>query len=68
MQTTLNLHMWYIIYIIKLFEILVQISVHKHLLIIITKFCSPMISNVHTMSLADMSATLQKSYGWQHSF
>ena len=51
-----------------LLEILVNINNHKHFLIINAKFHSCMINNVHTMSLADMLATLQKSYGWQHSF
>ena len=56
------------IYIIKLLEILVYISDHKHHLTINAKFHSSMINKAHTMSLADMSATLQKLYGQQHSF
>ena len=46
----------------------VYTSDQKYCLIINAKFYSSMINNVHTMSPADMSATLQKSYGWQHSF
>ena len=52
----------------NLLETLVYISNHKHYLIINAKFHSSMITNVQTMSPADMSAALQKSYGWQHSF
>ena len=51
-----------------LLEILVNINSHKHYLIINAKFHSATINNVHTMSLADMLAAPQKSYGWQHSF
>ena len=52
----------------SLLEILVNINNHKHYLIINAKFHSSKINNAHTMSLANMSATPQKSYGWQHSF
>ena len=47
-----------------LLEILVNINNQKHYLII----NSSTINNVHTMSLANMSAAPQKLYGWQHSF
>ena len=55
-------------HIINLLEILVYISDHEYLLIMNAKFHNSMMTIVHTMSLANMSATLQKSYGWQHSF
>ena len=64
--------MWNIIFskyiYFNLLEILVYISNHKHYLIINAKFHSSKINNAHTMSLADMSAAPQKSYGQQHSF
>ena len=47
----------------SLLEILVDINNHKHYLIINAKYHSSKINNVHTMSLANMSAALQKSYG-----
>ena len=62
--------MWYIMirHIINLLEILVYISDHEYLLIMNAKFHSSMMNIVHTMSLANMSAALQKLYGQQHSF
>ena len=47
---------------------LVNINNHKHYVIIKAKFHSSTINNAHTMSPANMSAALQKLYGWQHSF
>ena len=55
-------------HIINLLEILVYISDHEYLLIMNAKFHSSMMSIAHTMSPADMLATLQKLYGWKHSF
>ena len=59
--------MWYIMFhkyiYFSLLEILVDINNHKHYLIINAKYHNSKINNVHTMSLADMSATLQKLYG-----
>ena len=54
--------------IINLLEISVCINDHEHHLIINAKFYSSMMNIAYTMSPADMSATPQKSYGWQHSF
>ena len=51
-----------------LLEIVANINNHKHYLIINVKFHSSMINYAHTMSPASMSATLQKTYGQQHSF
>ena len=55
-------------HIINLLEILVYISDHEYLLIMNAKFHSSMMNIAHTMSLANMLATPQKSYGQQHSF
>ena len=44
----------------SLLEILVNINNHKHYLIINSKFHSPKINNVHTMSLYDMLAAPTK--------
>ena len=55
-------------YIFYLLEILVYISDHEHHLIINAKFHSSMMNIAYTMSLANMLATPQKSYGQQHSF
>ena len=60
--------MWYIIHIINLLEILVYISNHEYLLIMNAKFHSSMMKIACTMSPANISAALQKSYGQQHSF
>ena len=56
------------IYTFNLLEILVNIINHKHYLIANAKYHSSKINNLHTMSLADMSAAPQKSCGQQHSF
>ena len=53
---------------INLLEILVYISGHEYLLIMNAKFLSSMMNIVHTMCPAEMSASPQRSYGWQHSF
>ena len=55
-------------YIINLLEIFVYISDYEHHLIINAKFHSSMMNIAYTMSPANMSAALQKSYGQQHSF
>ena len=55
-------------HIINLLEILVYISDHEYLLIMNAKFHSSMMNIAHTVSLANMSATPQKSYGQQDSF
>ena len=53
---------------ISLLEILVNINNHKYHLIINAKYQSSKINNAYTMSLADMSATPQKLYGWTAFF
>ena len=56
--------MWNII--LKKFNLLgifVDIINNKHYLIISAKYHSSNMNDAHTMSLANMSATLQKSYG-----
>ena len=56
--------MWNIIsYNFNLLEILVDIINHKHGLIMTAKYHSSNINDAHTMSLADMLAAPQKSYG-----
>ena len=67
-NTTLNSCMWHIsfnndIYIFNLLENFIAFINHKHYLIINTKYYSSRVNNAHTMSPADMSAALQKSYG-----
>ena len=52
-----------ILHKVNLLEIFVDIINHKHDLIISVKYHSSNINYVHTMSLANMLATPQKSYG-----
>ena len=51
-----------ILYKFYLLEIFVDIINQKHYLIISEKYHSSNMNDAHTMSLADMSAALQKSY------
>ena len=51
------------IYIFNLLENLIAFINHKHYLIINTKYYSLRMNNAHTMSPANMLATLQKLYG-----
>ena len=51
------------IYIFNLLENFVDFINHKHYLFINAKYHSSSMNDVHTMSLADMLAALQKSYG-----
>ena len=65
--------MWHIsfnndIHIFNLLENLIAFINHKHYIIINTKNYSSRVNNAHTMSLANMLAAPQKSYGQQHPF
>ena len=63
-MTTLSLWMQHIISnLFNLLENFADIINHKHILIISAKYHSSNMNDVHTMSLADMLATLQKLYG-----
>ena len=57
MLYSINIYIYF-----SLLEILVDINNHKYHLIINAKYQSFKINNVHTMSLADMLAALQRSY------